>query len=203
MKNIKWYIGSAFLGGSLVFGFGSLMTISADEYENHEKEEHYGDRDHDEREEHKKDGDQVVVKLNKLYKEECGSCHIAYPAGLLPKNSWDKIMNNLENHFDENAELAKEDQLEIQQYLANNALSKDRSDGLRKMLRNFPKEGTPIRITKLPYFVHEHDEIPARMITKNPDVKSLSQCDKCHSGAEKGNFDEHNVKIPGFGRWED
>ena len=201
MKNIQWYIGSAFLGTVLVFGFGSLSVISADEYE---KGEHHEKSEHEGREHHNKGNTkQVMIKPNKLYKEECGSCHIAYPAGLLPKKSWDKIMNNLENHFDENAELAKEDKLEIQKYLADNALSKHRLNNLSKMLRNFPKKQTPIRITKLPYFIRKHDEVPARMVSKNPEVKSFSQCDKCHSGAEKGNFDEHGVKIPGFGAWED
>lgn len=28
---------------------------------------------------------------NTIYEKECGSCHFAYPAGLLPSNSWKRI----------------------------------------------------------------------------------------------------------------
>ncbi|MEZ4693642.1 MAG: hypothetical protein R2837_06565 [Aliarcobacter sp.] len=34
--------------------------------------------------------------------KEC-SYHFAYPAGLLPSNAWNKMMNNLDNHFGDNA----------------------------------------------------------------------------------------------------
>ena len=64
-------------------------------------------------------------------------------------------------------------------------------------------EAAPLRITELPYFVHEHDEIPARLIADNDKVESLSQCNACHRGAERGQFDEDDVVIPGFGRWDD
>ncbi len=190
MSNLKLYIGSTLLGAILLFGFTSI-SISAQESE-HEENEHHAEGS----------SVRMAANENKLYKEECGSCHLAYPAALLPKKSWDKIMNNLENHFDENAELEQGDRLAIQKYLANNALSKNRLNSLSKMLRNFPAN-TPTRITKLPYFVRKHDEIPTRMVKNNPKVKSFSQCDRCHSGAERGNFDEDGVKIPGYGRWED
>jgi len=190
MKNIKWYIGSTFLGTTLLFGFASMMSISAKERE-HEENEHNDDH-----------SIRMVIKQNALYKEECGSCHIAYPAALLPRKSWDKIMNNLENHFNENAEVEQGDRYKIQKYLASNSLSKNRLNSLTKMLRNFPAK-TPTRITKLPYFIRKHDEIPSRMVKGNPKVKSFSQCDKCHSDAERGDFEEDRVKIPGYGRWED
>lgn len=183
MNNIKWYIGSSCLSAILLFGVSSLTsTISADEPE-HEREEHeHENKGHSKR--------QMTTKNYALYKTECGSCHIAYPAALLPKKSWDKLMNNLDDHFDENAELDKGDRLKIQTYLAQNSSNRYRGK-------------VPLRITKSSYFIRKHDEIPRRMVTGNPKVKSFSQCDKCHSGAESGDFEEDRVKIPGFGRWED
>ena len=56
---------------------------------------------------------------------------------------------------------------------------------------------------QIPYFIHEHDEIPKRMIVDNQQVNSLSQCDTCHKDAIKGDFNEDRVVIPGFGPWDD
>ena len=82
-----------------------------------------GDNDRDEKNEHN-DGKlshvfskqlDVAPVANAKYKEECGSCHFAYQPGLLPARSWEKIMGNLENHFNENAELDQETQSRIKQ----------------------------------------------------------------------------------------
>ena len=48
-----------------------------------------------------------------------------------------------------------------------------------------------------------HDEIPPRMVKDNPEVGSFSQCNSCHRGAAEGVYNEHQVSIPGYGRWED
>jgi hypothetical protein len=41
------------------------------------------------------------------------------------------------------------------------------------------------------------------MIRKNSKINSFSQCDACHIDAEMGSFNEHSVRIPGYGRWDD
>jgi hypothetical protein len=61
----------------------------------------------------------------------------------------------------------------------------------------------PLRITETGSFMKEHDEIPKKMVTGNPEVKSFSNCQACHRDADKGLFDEHTVSIPGYGVWED
>lgn len=59
-------------------------------------------------------------------------------------------------------------------------------------------------ITKTLYFVRKHDEISyQKMVKNNKKVGSFSNCTACHSKAEKGSFNEHEVKIPGYGQWED
>ena len=83
-------------------------------------------------------------------------------------------------------------------YLVQNS----RSIGYRKLLPK-PETDIPISITELRYFKREHDEIPRRLVGENDNVGSLSQCDACHRYAEKGYFDEDNIVIPGFGRWDD
>ncbi len=132
-----------------------------------------------------------------LYRDECGSCHLAYPARMLPVDSWTEIMATLEDHFDENAEVSDETATMISAYLTDNAGKPGR--GMLKRM----KRDAPLRITELPYFVHEHDEVPERLVSGNEEVGSFSNCNACHQRAENGDFDEDSVRIPGYGRWDD
>lgn len=145
----------------------------------------------------------VASVTNALYKEECGSCHFAYPPGLLPGSSWTKIMSQLDQHFDDNAELEVDVQKKLTDYLLQ--YSADRSTYRRSMriMRSTSVDSAPIRITELPYFIHKHNEIPSRMIKGNDKVGSLSNCDACHQRAEQGYFSEREINIPGYGAWDD
>ena len=138
-----------------------------------------------------------------LYKEECASCHMAYPAWLLPARSWQKIMANLDNHFGDNATLDTASLQTISQYLQDNSADTSSSRRARKILRSVSQDNVPLRISELPYIQRKHREIPNRFIARNPGVKSLSNCAACHQGAERGSFNEDNVRIPGYGRWDD
>jgi hypothetical protein len=60
-----------------------------------------------------------------------------------------------------------------------------------------------LRITESDYFRGQHYEIPAKMVTGNPEVKSFSRCEVCHSRADRGVFNEHEVRRPGYGRFND
>jgi len=128
---------------------------------------------------------------------------MAYPSQLLPARSWVKILNSLDHHFGDNASLDPDTLKTLKAYLqANSADTADSHRG-RRILRSLDADETPLRISALPYIRRQHHEIPARYITANPQVKSLSNCVACHAGAEKGRFNEHEVKIPGYGRWDD
>lgn len=141
---------------------------------------------------------------NPLYAAECGSCHFAYQPGLLPEASWRKLMTNLSDHFGENAELTPEAQKLITEYLIQNAAERDRGWIADKMQRAAAVNGEPVqRITETAYFIRKHDELPPRVWRDNPKVGSMSNCAACHTQADNANFDEHQVKIPGVGRWED
>lgn len=141
---------------------------------------------------------------NPLYAAECGSCHFAYQPGLLPEASWRKMLSSLADHFGENAELTPETQTLLTEYLIQNAAEKDSGRIARGILASAPQQGEPVqRITETGYFIRQHDELPARVWRDNPKVGSLSNCSACHTKAGNGSFDEHQVKIPGVGRWED
>ncbi|MCP4391143.1 MAG: hypothetical protein GY802_22820 [Gammaproteobacteria bacterium] len=186
--------GYVLMAGILIFSFYGLgQSLASGGFES---DDH--DLDHEYHEEYEDNGQQVAAAANPMYAEECGSCHMGYPAMLLPSKSWQKIMAGLENHFGESAELDTQTRQQIESYLVEASARRS----YRKLFRNLG-ELSPTKITELPYFVHEHDEIPARLIAGNDKVKSLSQCNACHRGAERGRFDEDDVVIPGFGRWDD
>jgi len=162
----------------------------------------FGDDDHDEMQFWKRQPGVAPVS-NELYKKECGSCHFAYQPGLLPEQSWKKIMAGLEDHFGDNAELSLDVSQKISDYLANNSADKVDSRRSKKIMRSLSHSSAPLRITDVPYIKRKHDEIPNRLITKNDKVVSLSHCDACHQNVESGSFSERSIRIPGYGRWDD
>lgn len=145
----------------------------------------------------------VAPVNNPQYAAECGSCHMAYPPGLLPARSWQKVMSGLADHFGENAELAPDVAKTLNDYLTSNAA--DRAMALRseRITRTLQQNQTPLRITELPFFAREHREVPARASTGNPKVKSMSNCNACHTRVAAGSFSEREIRIPGFPSWED
>lgn len=145
----------------------------------------------------------VAAVADPVYTQECGSCHMAYPPGLLPARSWNKLMAGLEDHFGDNAELEASLHQSISTYLAGNSADRSSYRRSRKIDASINAGEAPLRITETPYFRHEHDEIPARMVQDNPEVRSFSNCNACHSKAQQGWFDEDGVRIPGVGAWHD
>lgn len=140
---------------------------------------------------------------NEKYLKECGACHFAYQPGLLPAASWERVMANLSDHFGENAELPAGEANTIRNYLLNNAAGRVSATLPQKMLQGSDARQPVIRITETPYFKKKHDEVPPKMVKNNPEVRSLSRCDVCHARAAEASFSEREIKIPGYGRWED
>lgn len=140
---------------------------------------------------------------NELYRAECGACHFAFPPGLLPARSWEKLMGNLRDHFGDDAELAPDDYKRILNYLRAEAA--DRSDYARsrRAASMIATDQTPLRITETRYFLRLHDEVPKRVFKNNPKLKTISQCKACHTRADQNSYRENEIEIPGHGRWED
>jgi hypothetical protein len=133
------------------------------------------------------DDDTLPAPVLPKYQQECASCHLAYPPGLLPAASWRRLMADLPHHFGVDASLEPETLKELSAWLEANAA------GFRKARR---EPGPPDdRITKSAWWVREHDEV-APATWKLPAVKSPSNCAACHRAAERGNFDEHDIRIP-------
>ena len=127
----------------------------------------------------------MPAQNNAKWQAECSGCHLAFPPGLLPAASWQKLMGGLDKHFDTDASLSPADTKEITNYLVKYASNR------------WTASTAPLKITDSEWFKTKHraGEInPA--VWKRESVKSLSNCLACHRGADKGDFDEDSVRIP-------
>ncbi|MBK1689590.1 diheme cytochrome c [Rubrivivax gelatinosus] len=144
-----------------------------EEHERHERREH-GDRD----------GRRAAVAALPAYEQECGgSCHVAYPPGMLPAESWKRVMAGLDQHYGSDASLDAATQKTIAAWLDTHASRRTRST---------PPED---RITRSAWFERKHDELRASVWQRKA-VGSPANCAACHPRAEQGDFEEHDVKIP-------
>jgi hypothetical protein len=110
------------------------------------------------------------------YAQECGACHLAYPPGLLPRASWQRLLSGLDRHFGADASLDPATAASIARWLAANARGQGDSPA--------PAD----RITKSAWFLREHreavDRLPGGAPVRFPD------CAACHSGAAQARFDD-------------
>lgn len=121
------------------------------------------------------------------YGQECTACHMAYPPGMLPAASWQRVMSGLNKHYGTDASLDAASAAEISAWLKTNA-------GTYKRVSEEPPQD---RITQSAWFKRKHreGEVPAN-VWKRASVGSAANCTACHAGADKGNFNEHDVRIP-------
>lgn len=125
------------------------------------------------------------AQVNANWQQECGSCHLAFPPGLLPAASWRKMMTGLDKHFGVDASLTPAEVTEVTDFLVKNASNR------------WTASTSPLRITESAWFKSKHnDREISPAVWKRAAIKSPSNCGACHSGASKGNFDEHSIRIP-------
>ncbi len=127
----------------------------------------------------------LPAQVNAKWQSECGGCHLAFPPGLLPAASWQKVMAALVQHFGTDASVSAQDAVEIGNFLAHNASNR------------WTAASAPLRITDTLWFRSKHNSheiTPA--VWQRAAVKSPANCSACHSAAAQGDFNEHAVKIP-------
>jgi hypothetical protein len=119
------------------------------------------------------------------YAQECASCHMAYPPGMLPAGSWQRMLSGLDKHYGTDASLDTATTQQLVAWLRANA-------GTSKRVREEPAQD---RITRTAWFERKHRQIqPA--VWRLASVKSPANCAACHTGAERGNFDDDNLRLP-------
>ncbi|WP_371323514.1 cytochrome C [Dechloromonas sp. ZY10] len=119
------------------------------------------------------------------YRAECGSCHLAYPPGLLASNDWKQLLARLEHHFASDARIETPALREILAFLTRHGAA----DGPRSA------GGIPPRISRTAYFERKHRKVPAGL-WQDPRVASPANCEACHRGAADGRYSEHDLALP-------
>jgi hypothetical protein len=126
-----------------------------------------------------------AVLLLPLYKQECATCHVAYPPTLMPAASWTRIMANLPKHFGSDASLDPATTKELSVWINSHA-------GTYKRVSEEPPHD---RITRTAWFDRKHREVPTGT-WKLVAVKSAANCGACHTQADNGDFNERNIRTP-------
>lgn len=127
-----------------------------------------------------------------LYRTECGSCHELYPPNLLSDggvfsetSGWKEIMDDLHNHFGDNAELDESVRLRIRTYLVENAAGSERRFGSRT---------DPARVTTTLWFRRTHGRV--KMHFENARVGSPANCSACHPRAGSWRYAREDIVLP-------
>jgi hypothetical protein len=119
---------------------------------------------------------------------------LPYPPGLLPSASWQKILSQLEDHFGQDVEADPEAVKTISDYLKINAAEKSPAEQSKKIMRSLGTQ-VPMRITDIPYIRRKHHDLDAAVF-KRESIGSFANCIACHITAEKGIYDDDDVRIP-------
>lgn len=120
--------------------------------------------------------------------QECASCHMVYPPGMLPAASWQRIFAGLDKHYGTDASLDAKTAKEVGDWFISQGGTYKRVNPQDKPAQD--------RITQSAWFVRKHREVAAS-VWQRPSIKSASNCTACHGqGAIKGVFEEDFVRIP-------
>lgn len=199
---------SIFTALFLIVFSGTLSSALADDHKgkkwyekilNHDDDhdDHRGKHGKKKRERHRDDdhNERYLKQVNDpIYKDVCGGCHFVYQPELLPSASWMEILANLDNHFGESVELDTDSSKTISGYLKLNSAENSSAKRAVKIMRSLGGR-EPLRITEIPYIREKHHEISPNVF-KRESIGSLSNCSACHTTAEKGIYEDDNVRIP-------
>jgi len=136
-----------------------------------------------------------ILPDNALWREACGECHLAYHPTLLPARSWQLMLAEQHDHFEEDLDLDNETLLEIQTFSMENAAESELTEAAWKINHSTPPEQTPLRITKTAYWIEQHQNI-ADEIWQHPEVNFQGNCGACHLDAEQGTFEDAAMRLP-------
>jgi hypothetical protein len=122
-------------------------------------------------------------------KAACGECHMAFQPAFLPARSWAKMMDNLKDHFGDNAAMAADKADHVRKVLMAGAADVDGGRMGAKVMKRLEPGSTPLRITETAGFRRKHDGL-AESAWKRPDVLTKSNCVACHKAADKGIYED-------------
>lgn len=147
-------------------------------------------------------GARVPAVANNDYRLHCGACHFPFQPGLLPARSWEKLLNGLDAHFGDNAELAATELEVIKGYLLDNAADVVSSPLGDRLLGSLALSELPLRITDTALFHTAHHILEMVLTEEFKQKVPYSNCLACHPGADEGDYSEDETQVPGMVDWK-
>ncbi len=129
------------------------------------------------------------------WREECGSCHLAFHPNLLPARSWQRLLTEQDRHFGTDLALAPSTTATVLAFLTRNAAEHSPTEAAFKINRSVPAASTPLKITETPYWIAKHERVGVDVWVR-PTVKSKANCAACHVDANAGTFEDSAMRLP-------
>lgn len=132
---------------------------------------------------------------NAQWRDECGSCHLAFHPSLLPARSWTRLMDEQAQHFGADLAFDAPTSAALLAFMTANSADLKLTEPAFKISASLKPDAAPLRITETPYWVKKHREI-SDADWKQPLVKSKANCAACHQDAEAGTFEDAAMQLP-------
>lgn len=132
---------------------------------------------------------------NATWRAECGGCHLAYQAGLLPARSWRRMLSHQHDHFGEDLALDARTVDTIQAFLVDHAAEQQKTEAAWYVAHTTRRDQTPLRITDTAYWKDKHAALNERVWSRPP-VHGRADCAACHLDADAGTFRDGAMHIP-------
>ncbi len=130
-----------------------------------------------------------------LWRDECGSCHLAYHPSLLPARSWRDMMAAQDDHFGEDLALYPETVAAIEAFLVRNAADGAATEAAWNIMASTGPAEAPLRVTDTRYWRHKHSALDG-LIQASPRVHGNGDCAGCHLDARAGTFRDGAMRLP-------
>lgn len=128
-----------------------------------------------------------------VYQRECGDCHTVYHPSLLPADKWRAVMDDLADHYGEDATIPEADRGLIAAYLAAQAAGTWDTKAAHAFRAPTPSEVLPISGTARWKKIHRR--VDAAIFARK-DIGGGSNCTACHGDAETGLFRLRDSAVP-------
>ncbi len=132
---------------------------------------------------------------NAQWRDECGSCHLAFHPSLLPARSWTRLMAEQQQHFGADLALDAATRAALLTFMLGNAAERQHTEAAFKIAGSLPKDAVPLRITETPYWLKKHKDITNAQ-WQQARVTSKANCAACHLDAEAGTFEDAAMRLP-------
>ena len=98
-------------------------------------------------------------------------------------------MSHLKDHFGQTVAMTDVEIRTIRRYLLDNSAGHVNDEISNQILQSLTYNPVPVRITKTPFFMYNHNST-----YKNKKIKNMSRCDSCHQDARQGYYDKQKLQ---------